>query len=76
MVLEFVAEDFLGVEGALRAGGVALVRCVQAIKGLKGDNEDENTGIQIVKRALEEPLRQIIANAGGEGSIIVQKVKE
>ena len=43
---------------------------------MKGENEDENTGIQIVKRALEEPLRQIIANAGGEGSIIVQKVKE
>jgi chaperonin GroEL len=63
-------------EGIVPGGGIAYIRAIAALEKLKGDNEDENTGISIVKRALEEPLRQIIANAGGEGSIIVQKVKE
>ncbi len=63
-------------EGIVPGGGIAYIRAITALDKLKGENEDENTGIQIVKRALEEPLRQIIANAGGEGSIIVQKVKE
>ncbi|MEW6470471.1 MAG: chaperonin GroEL [Bacteroidota bacterium] len=63
-------------EGIVPGGGVAYIRAIEALEKLKGANEDETTGIAIVKRALEEPLRQIIANAGGEGSIIVQKVKE
>ena len=63
-------------EGIVPGGGVAYIRCVEALDGLQGDNEDETTGIQIVKRAIEEPLRQIVANAGLEGAIIVQKVKE
>ena len=63
-------------EGIVPGGGVAFIRAIAAIENLKGVNEDENTGIAIVKRALEEPLRQIVANAGIEGSIIVQKVKE
>jgi chaperonin GroEL len=63
-------------EGIVPGGGVALIRSIAALENLKGDNEDENTGIAIVKRAVEEPLRQIIANAGGEGAVIVQKVKE
>ncbi len=63
-------------EGIVPGGGIAYIRAIESLDNLKGDNEDENTGIQIVKRALEEPLRQIVANAGGEGSIIVQKVKE
>lgn len=63
-------------EGIIPGGGVAFIRAIKAIEKFKGDNEDENTGIQIVKRALEEPLRQIVANAGLEGSVIVQKVKE
>ncbi|MFN4121710.1 MAG: chaperonin GroEL [Flavobacteriales bacterium] len=63
-------------EGIVPGGGVAYVRCVSALENLKGENEDETFGINIVKRALEEPLRQIVANAGGEGSIVVQKVKE
>jgi chaperonin GroEL len=63
-------------EGIVPGGGVSLIRAIEALEGLIGDNEDETTGMQIVKRALEEPLRQIVANAGGEGSIIVQKVKE
>ncbi len=63
-------------EGIVPGGGIAYIRAVEALEQLRGDNDDENTGIAIVKRALEEPLRQIIANAGGEGSIIVQKVKE
>jgi chaperonin GroEL len=63
-------------EGIVPGGGIAYIRAIAELDKLKGDNEDENTGIVIVKRALEEPLRQIIANAGGEGSIIVQKVKE
>lgn len=63
-------------EGIVPGGGVALIRCIDALDNLKGLNEDEDTGIAIVKRAVEEPLRQIIANAGGEGAVVVQKVKE
>ena len=63
-------------EGIVPGGGVAFIRAIKAIEKLKGSNEDENTGIQIIKRALEEPLRQIVENAGLEGSVIVQKVKE
>ena len=63
-------------EGIVAGGGVAFIRAIEALDKLKGDNEDETTGIQIVKRAVEEPLRQICANAGIEGSIVVQKVKE
>jgi len=63
-------------EGIVPGGGIAYIRAVDALDRLKGLNEDETTGIAIVKRALEEPLRQIVANSGLEGSIIVQKVKE
>ncbi|HRP53358.1 MAG TPA: chaperonin GroEL [Fluviicola sp.] len=63
-------------EGIVPGGGVALIRSMDALETLKGINEDENTGIAIVKRAVEEPLRQIIANAGGEGAVVVQKVRE
>ena len=63
-------------EGIVPGGGVAYIRAIAALEKLKGINEDENTGIQIVKRAIEEPLRQICANCGIEGSIVVQKVKE
>jgi chaperonin GroEL len=63
-------------EGIVPGGGVALIRAISTLDKLKGENEDEMTGIQIVKRAAEEPLRQIIANAGGEGAVIVQKVRE
>lgn len=63
-------------EGIVPGGGVALIRAIESLDKLKGANEDESTGIAIVKRAAEEPLRQIIANAGGEGAIIVQKVRE
>jgi chaperonin GroEL len=63
-------------EGIVPGGGVAYIRCVSSLDKLKGANDDETTGIAIVKRALEEPLRQIVANAGIEGSIVVQKVKE
>ncbi|MEN9973401.1 MAG: chaperonin GroEL [Bacteroidota bacterium] len=63
-------------EGIVPGGGVALIRAIESLDKLKGVNEDETTGIAIVKRAAEEPLRQIIANAGGEGAIIVQKVRE
>jgi chaperonin GroEL len=63
-------------EGIVPGGGVAYIRCVSSLDKLKGSNDDETTGIAIVKRALEEPLRQIVANAGIEGSIVVQKVKE
>ncbi len=63
-------------EGIVPGGGVALIRCISALDNLKGLNEDEDTGIAIVKRAIEEPLRQIVANAGSEGAVIVQKVKE
>ena len=63
-------------EGIVPGGGVAYIRAVECIEELKGENEDQTTGIQIVKRAIEEPLRQIVANAGGEGSVVVNKVKE
>ncbi|MDR0687656.1 MAG: chaperonin GroEL, partial [Prevotellaceae bacterium] len=63
-------------EGIIPGGGVAYIRAVEALDKLKGDNEDESTGVQIVKRAIEEPLRQIVENAGLEGSVVVQKVKE
>ena len=63
-------------EGIIAGGGVALVRAADALAKLKGDNADETTGIQIVTRAVEEPLRQIVANAGNEGSVVVSKVKE
>ena len=63
-------------EGIVPGGGVAYIRCVAQLEGLKGDNDDETTGIMIVKRAIEEPLRQIVANAGVEGAVVVQKVKE
>ncbi|HOY32247.1 MAG TPA: chaperonin GroEL [Bacteroidales bacterium] len=63
-------------EGIVPGGGIAYLRTIDALSKLKGDNEDEEIGIAIIKRALEEPLRQIVANAGLEGSVIVQKVKE
>ncbi|MDR0711818.1 MAG: chaperonin GroEL [Prevotellaceae bacterium] len=63
-------------EGIIPGGGVAYIRAIEALEKLKGDNEDETTGVQIVKRAIEEPLRQIVENAGLEGSVVVQKVKE
>lgn len=63
-------------EGFVPGGGVAYVRAAEALKNLKGENEDETTGIHIVARALEEPLRQIAANAGVEGSVIIQKIRE
>ena len=63
-------------EGIVPGGGVALIRAMDALETLTGINDDETTGIAIVKRAIEEPLRQIIANAGGEGAVVVQKVRE
>ncbi|MBL4862534.1 MAG: chaperonin GroEL [Crocinitomicaceae bacterium] len=63
-------------EGTIPGGGIALIRSLSSLDALNGVNEDEMTGISIVKRAVEEPLRQIIANAGGEGAVIVQRVKE
>ncbi len=63
-------------EGIVPGGGVAYIRATAKLEGLKGENDDQTTGIQIVKRAIEEPLRQIVANAGGEGSVVVNKVKE
>ncbi|MGL6038201.1 MAG: chaperonin GroEL [Soonwooa sp.] len=63
-------------EGIVAGGGVALVRAIASLNELNGENADETTGIKIVKRAIEEPLRQIVANAGGEGSVIVAKVAE
>ena len=63
-------------EGIVPGGGVAYIRCLAALKDLKGDNDDEQTGIAIVERAIEEPLRQIAANAGVEGAVVVQKVSE
>lgn len=63
-------------EGIIPGGGVAYLRAVKALDKLKGDNEDEDTGISIIKRALEEPLRMIVENAGFEGSIVVQKIRE
>ena len=63
-------------EGIVPGGGVAYIRCIKVLEGLKGDNDDETTGIEIVKRAIEEPLRQIAANAGVEGAVVVQCVKD
>lgn len=63
-------------EGIVPGGGIAYIRAIEALKSIKGDNEDENIGIAIVARAIEEPLRMIVENAGVEGSIVVQKVKE
>ena len=63
-------------EGIVPGGGVAYIRAIKSLDGLKGDNEDETTGIEIIRRAIEEPLRQIVANAGLEGAVIVQKVKD
>ena len=63
-------------EGIVPGGGIAFIRAIESLAKAKGANDDENTGISIVRRALEEPLRQIVSNAGLEGSIIVQKVKE
>jgi chaperonin GroEL len=63
-------------EGIIPGGGVALIRAIESLEGLKGENEDETTGIKIIKRAIEEPLRQIVENAGGEGSVVVQKIRE
>ena len=63
-------------EGIVPGGGVAYIRCLPKLEELKGDNDDENTGIAIIRRAIEEPLRQIVANAGVEGAVILQKVRE
>ena len=63
-------------EGVVAAGGSTYIHALDALKELKGDNQDEQTGINIVERAIEEPLRQIVANAGGEGAVVVQKVRE
>ena len=63
-------------EGIVPGGGVAYIRAIDALEGMKGDNADETTGIEIIKRAVEEPLRQIVANAGKEGAVVVQKVRE
>ncbi|MBL0049067.1 MAG: chaperonin GroEL [Bacteroidetes bacterium] len=63
-------------EGIVAGGGVAYIRAIDSLDKLKGANDDENTGIAIIRRAIEEPLRQIVANAGGEGSVVVNKVKE
>ena len=63
-------------EGIIPGGGVAYIRAINALDGLKGDNDDETTGVAIVRRALEEPLRQIVENAGLDGAVVVQKVRE
>ncbi|WP_321335486.1 chaperonin GroEL [uncultured Bacteroides sp.] len=63
-------------EGIVPGGGVAYIRAIECLEGLKGDNVDETTGIEIIKRAIEEPLRQIVFNAGKEGAVVVQKVRE
>ena len=63
-------------EGIVPGGGVAYIRALDALEGFKGDNIDETTGVDIIKRAIEEPLRQIVANAGKEGAVVVQKVRE
>ena len=63
-------------EGIVPGGGVTYIRAIESLEGLKGDNADETTGIEIIKRAIEEPLRQIVANAGKEGAVVVQKVRE
>ena len=63
-------------EGTVPGGGVAYIRATKALEGLKGETDDEQTGIEIIRRAIEEPLRQILANAGKEGAVVVQKLKE
>ncbi|MES2821301.1 MAG: TCP-1/cpn60 chaperonin family protein, partial [Pseudomonadota bacterium] len=63
-------------EGVVPGGGVALVRALQAIADLKGDNADQNVGIALLRRAVEAPLRQIVANSGDEPSVVVDKVKQ
>ena len=63
-------------EGIVPGGGVAYLRALESLEGLEGDNADETTGIKIIERAIEEPLRQIVENAGLEGSVVVQKVRE
>ena len=63
-------------EGIVAGGGVAYIRAQTALEGLKGENEDEQTGIEIIRRAIEEPLRQIVANAGKEGAVVVDKVRQ
>ena len=63
-------------EGTVPGGGVAYIRAIDALDNLKGENEDETTGIEIIKRAIEEPLRQIVANSGKEGAVVVQKVRD
>ncbi len=63
-------------EGTVPGGGVAYIRAIEALEDLKGETEDETTGIEIIKRAIEEPLRQIVVNAGKEGAVVAQKVKE
>ena len=63
-------------EGIVAGGGVAYIRAQAALEGLKGENEDEQTGIEIIRRAIEEPLRQIVANAGKEGAVVVDKVRQ
>ena len=63
-------------EGIVAGGGVAYIRAIESLDGLKGENDDETTGIAIIKRAIEEPRRQIVANAGKEGAVVVQKVSE
>ena len=63
-------------EGIVPGGGVTYIRAIDALEGFKGDNADETTGVEIIKRAIEEPLRQIVANAGKEGAVVVQKVRE
>ena len=63
-------------EGIVPGGGVAYIRSISSLENLKGDNDDENTGIAIIKRAIEEPLRQIVSNAGVEGAVVIQKIKE
>jgi chaperonin GroEL len=63
-------------EGIIPGGGVAFIRAIESLANMKGENEDETTGIAIIRRALEEPLRQIVENAGMEGSVVVNRVKE
>ena len=63
-------------EGVVVGGGTTYIRALEALKNVKGENADEQTGVNIVERAIEEPLRQIVRNAGGEGAVVVQKVRE
>ena len=63
-------------EGVVVGGGTTYIRALEALKGVKGENADEQTGVNIVERAIEEPLRQIVRNAGGEGAVVVQRVRE